>query len=385
MYDFVFTHDAHVMEPGDLLEKNLPAKWQSQRLRVERRDSTVYYLAGDRVLFHLRVAGGVIGGGDISRSIAETDNKREGRFPGGHSIQHRLADMASAGIDSSIVFSGLTGFAGALEPAPGLAHMQVFNDWCIDHFGAMPHTFVPNAMLPAHSVEAALGEFRRVLDLGYRSVMLPIEPPQGSPKYVDRNWDPVWDLCEQAGVPMTMHSGSSTAPIRYHGDGAACMNYFTLGLIAQEAIAALVVGGVFDRHPKLKLVNCESGADWLLWVGERLDEVYHGHHYYVHPKLKNLPSETLYQHVIATTHRERGCIRTRHMTGLDCLMWSDDYPHAEGTFPNTKSILDNLFDGIEISPREMNQMVGGNGAKLYGLDLAKARAEKERFAKTAAM
>lgn len=371
MYNFVFTHDAHIIEPEGLIDENLPAKFKDSRLHVERKDGIILYKSGDKVLFHLKPKG------DISRSY-DTPMK-PGTMPGGHDLAFRVGELARFGIDSSIIFSGLTGFAYALDAKAGLAHMQIFNNWCIDHFRELPNSFVPNAMLPASSPAAALEEFQRVLKLGYRSVMLPIEPAEGAPMYIDHAWDPVWSLCEEAGVPMTMHSGTSTAPIRYRAAGAACMNYFTLGLIAQETIAAMVVSGVFDRHPRLKLVNCESGADWLLWMGERLDETYKGHHYYVEPKLKQLPSETLYSHVIATTHRERGCIQTRHLTGLDCFIWSDDYPHAEGTFPNTCEVLGDLFTGITIAQREKDLIVGGTAARLYGLDAVAAKVEKERF------
>lgn len=381
MYNFVFTHDAHVKEPADLLEKNLPEKWKPFMIRLEITDGNLLYKTGDKVIFHLKV-----GKGDISRSFKDaTPPPRPGMMPGGYDIPHRLEELARSGVDSTILFSGTTGFAGALDPEPGLAHMQVWNDWVIDHFKELPHTFVPNAMLPGHSPEAALKEFRRVLDLGYRSVMLPIEPHPACPvSYIDPAWDPVWSLCEETGTPMTMHSGTSTAPIRYRGAGAACMNYFTLGLIAQETLASLVVSGLFDRHPRLKVINCESGADWLLWMGERLDETYKGHHFYVSPKLSRLPSEILYDHIVATTHRERGCIRTRHLTGLDCFIWSDDYPHAEGTYPNTRAILDDLFTGEEITQREKNLIVGGTAAKLYRLNPAEAQAEKERFCRKAA-
>ncbi|RQH04885.1 amidohydrolase family protein [Paraburkholderia dinghuensis] len=381
MYSFVFTHDAHVIEPDDLVSKHLPERYRSSALNVKRSDGYVAYCAGDNVIYHMKLDRK---DGDISRSEVDVETKRAGKMPGGRDIGFRLKQMADAGVDSSIIFSGLLGFAGALEPGPCLAHMQIFNDWCIDHFKAMPHTFVPNAMLPAYSPEAAVQEFRRVLDLGYRSVMVSIEAPEGAPNYIDTAWDPLWALAKDSGTPLTMHSGTSTRPIRYRAAGAACMNYFTLGLIAQESIASLVVSGVFDRHPRLRLVNCESGADWLLWMGERLDEVYLGHHAYTYPKLKRLPSETLYEHVIATTHRERGCIRTRHLTGLDCVIWSDDYPHAEGCYPNTRSILNGLFDGIEISQREKDLIVGGTAARLYHLDPVKARAEKEQFLKLTA-
>jgi len=378
MYDFVFSHDCHISEPSDLLEKNLPAKFKSVMLSAERSGNNMVFRSGDTTLYHMSV----MGKGDISRSYSG-EELRPGARTGGYDIGFRLEEMARSGVDSTIVFSGLTGFAYALDPDPGLAHMQVFNDWCVDHLRELPHTFVPTAMLPAHSPEAAEVEMERVLKLGYRSVMLPIDTYPGAPRYIDPAWDRLWSLCTEAGVPMTMHSGTSCAPIRYQGPGAACMNYYQLGLIAQESIAAMVASGLFDRHPKLRLVNCESGADWLLWMGERLDEAYTRHNFYVDPKLSRLPSEILYSHVLATTHREKGCLNNLRYTGHDCVIWADDYPHAEGTFPETKSVLEGLFDGIDVAPDVQNLVVGGTCAKLYGVDPKEAKLEKQRFSNRA--
>jgi predicted TIM-barrel fold metal-dependent hydrolase len=372
MYPFVFTHDAHVTEPEDLLRSNLPEKHRPAMLKIVREGDTVLYKSAERVLFHLKIKG------DISRS-ADTAPKAPGAFPGGYDIAFRLREMEKSGVDATIVYNGLIGFAYALDAEPGTAHMRVFNDWCIDHFRELPNTFVCNAMLPAYDPAGTLAEFRRVLDLGYRSVMMPINPPDGVPRYPDPIWDPVWSLCEEAGIPMSMHSGTSKPPIRYHGAGAACMNHYTHGLDAQEAIAYMVVTGLFDRHPKLKLINSESGADWLAWTGERLDEAYTTHQFYVNPKLRRLPSETLYSQVIATTHRERGCLKTLGITGADCIIWSDDYPHAEGTYPHTQQILDNLFSGSAVAPETQQRIVGGTCAGLYGLDPGAAEREKKYF------
>src|SRR5690606_3035930 len=100
--------------------------------------------------------------GDISRS-ENVEKPIPGVFPGGYDIAFRLQEMEKSGVDSSIIYNGLIGFAYALAPAPGIAHMQVFNDWCIDHFKGFANTFVANAMLPAYDPQTTMKEFVRVL------------------------------------------------------------------------------------------------------------------------------------------------------------------------------------------------------------------------------
>ncbi len=205
MYKFVFTHDAHVTEPEDLLQQNLPRKFHADMLRVVHEGGGVLYKSGDKLLFQLKSKG------DISRA-ANVEQIIPGTFPGCHDIAFRWREMETSGVDSSIIYSSLISFAYALAPKPGIAHMQVFNDWCIDHFKGFTNTFVPNAMLPAYDPRTTLDEFMRVLSLGYRSVMLPINPPDDMPRYSDHIWDPIWSMCEETNIPMTMHSGTASRP-----------------------------------------------------------------------------------------------------------------------------------------------------------------------------
>ena len=52
----------------------------------------------------------------------------------------------------------------------------------------------------------------------------------------------------------------------------------------------------------------------------------------------------------------------RHI-GVDCLLWGSDYPHAEGTFPKSREILDRILEGVPED--EKAKIVGENTAKLY--------------------
>jgi predicted TIM-barrel fold metal-dependent hydrolase len=91
-----------------------------------------------------------------------------------------------------------------------------------------------------------------------------------------------------------------------------------------------------------------------------------------------MPSEILYSQVLTTTHREREWIKTRHVTGVDCILWSNDFPHREGCFPESKIWIDYIFAGSDLSPLEKYKVLGGNAARLYGMDPVKSKEEKKR-------
>jgi predicted TIM-barrel fold metal-dependent hydrolase len=98
-----------------------------------------------------------------------------------------------------------------------------------------------------------------------------------------------------------------------------------------------------------------------------MDEVYSAHHMFVRPKLSVTPGEIVKRQVSASFQYDRACIMSRSVTGTRALLWGSDYPHHEGTFPNSRKVIDHLFDGIEISEQEKADIIGGNAARLFRL------------------
>jgi predicted TIM-barrel fold metal-dependent hydrolase len=141
-----------------------------------------------------------------------------------------------------------------------------------------------------------------------------------------------------------------------------------------NTVMMLVAGGGLDRYPDTQIAVIESGASWLSALAERMDEVYNAHHYYVRPKLSMLPSEIIRRQVKCAFQHDRACIMSRGVTGTRSLMWASDYPHAEGTFPNSRDIVRTLFDGIEISEKEKADILGGTAARLFGFEIPQQRA-----------
>jgi predicted TIM-barrel fold metal-dependent hydrolase len=98
-----------------------------------------------------------------------------------------------------------------------------------------------------------------------------------------------------------------------------------------------------------------------------MDEVYLAHDIFVHPKLSIMPSEIIARQVACSFQYDRACVMSRSVTGVKALMWGADYPHHEGTFPNSKAVLAHLFDDIEISEQDKADIIGGNAARLFRL------------------
>jgi predicted TIM-barrel fold metal-dependent hydrolase len=200
-------------------------------------------------------------------------------------------------------------------------------------------------------------------------MMLPRITPKGIPPYNSETWDPIFHLAGELGVVFSLHTGTGIdgGPVMERGPGGALINYTRQMMDSQQSTMYLVGGGVLDRNPKAKVAFVESGASWLGAVCERMDEVYVAHAPFVKPKLSRMPSEIVRDQIKASFQHDRECIIARKVTGHQAIMWASDYPHAEGTFPHSRKVIDGLFEGVDITEDEKADIIGRTAAKFFGL------------------
>ena len=357
MRDFVFSLDAHVIEPKTLWANNLSESYKARGPRGERKDGYLNIIVDNQVVHRMQLGDGYHG------------QERHG----GPDLEPRMKDMDADGIDAEVIYPthGTTIYF-TKDADLQLALAQVYNDWCIEAFKARPDRFVATAVLPlaAGRIDMTVAELERVADLGYKSVLLPCVPPEGL-KYNSPELDPIWQLAASRKIPVSFHVGTGASPIYERGPGAAVINYVEVGNSAQRVVFQLVCGGALDRFPDLHIVTVEAGASWLAALCERMDETYRAHQYYVKPKLSMEPSEFVRRQVHCTFQTDRACIMSRDVTGVGALVWAADYPHLEGTFPHSKEVIKHLFEGIDIAPAERQAILGGNAARLFGVEVPK--------------
>lgn len=360
--DFVFSMDAHVIEPRTLWVENLPAEMKDRGPRGEKKDGYLNIICDNKIVHRMNMGDGYHG-----------QERHGGVIP---DLTPRLKDMVQDGIDAEVIYPTSGGVPLLIEDQKlKEACTKIYNDWCIDTFKDHPHRFVPTAVLPLApgAVAETVAELERCIKLGYRSALVPCVLPEGL-KYNSAELDPLWAVAQEAGIPISWHVGTGSSPVYERGPGAAVINYVEVGNSAQRAVFQMVCGGTLERFPNLQMVTVEAGASWLAGLGERMDEVYNAHQFYVRPKLSMMPSEFIKRQVSCTFQFDRACILNRSITGVKPLMWAADYPHLEGTFPHSKKVIDGIFEGIEISAEDRAAILGGNAARLYKLDIEKSKA-----------
>ncbi|MDD2058412.1 amidohydrolase [Pseudomonas sp. GD03860] len=351
---FIFSADSHVLEPHDLFVQGLPPSLRRHAIRAEKQGDTLVTRTDEQVIFKMRLNVADIGG-----------SKRVGL----HNLDGRLEDMEKDGVDAEICFPSLGLWTYALEDIEAeLATCQLYNDWNNQFFQGHLDRFVRCAILPVRDLANAIAELKRIAAKGITAAMLPSVTSRGIPRYNDPAWDPVFRTAGELGVVLVMHTGTGLETVIHErGPGAAVVNYTRQMSDGIEAVTYLVAGGVLDRNPKTQIAVIECGASWLGALAERMDEVFFAHAAFVQPKLSTKPSDIIRRQVKASFQHDRACIAARAVTGTGALMWASDYPHAEGTFPNSRKIIASLFEGIDISEQEKADILGGNAARLFRL------------------
>lgn len=359
MKPFIFSADSHVMEPADIFLDGLPASLKHHAIHARKEGDYLITGTADKIIYRLRV------GQHREQELGDAQRKGIREIPG------RLEDMELEGIDAEICFPSLGLWLYCLDdPEAEAASARLYNDWNHDFLSGNPDRFVRCGMLPVTDFSNTLAEIDYLASKGFTAAMLPAVTPENMPRYNDEKWDAVFARGAAKGIVFVMHTGTGLATVvAERGPGAAVINYTKQAFDAQNSVSYLVTGGVLDRNPGAKVAFIESGASWLVALAERMDEVEEAHANFVRPKLSRRPSQIIDDQVWASFQHDRACILAANagLPGAKNVMWGSDYPHAEGTFPVSRRLTEELFAGLNVSERTKADILGLNAARLFGI------------------
>jgi predicted TIM-barrel fold metal-dependent hydrolase len=259
---FVVSADCHVLEPPDLWERRIEAKFRHRlpKVEIDAKGNRVLVVEGAR---SLRIRDRALEGEDLERAKA-----------GRPELETRLRDLDRDGIDAEVIYPnrGLLMWASP-DPAHQTAMCKVWNDWALEFFAPQKQRCAPVAAVAPKDVETAVKEVERVAQLGYRTVFLPVQvqdQPYNLPLY-----DPLWAAIQETGMPISFHVGTGKDPRTATGNGGAIINYVWHALsTAIEPVVQLCASGVCERFPQLRFGTIEAGIGWLAWTLWVMDEGY---------------------------------------------------------------------------------------------------------------
>jgi len=266
-----------------------------------------------------------------------------------------------------------------LQWAGAMAH----NRWLAELCANNPARHIGVAIIPLlWDVNEAVEKARWCADNGFRAVMIPSMTNE-HPAYNHTKYDPFWAACEDLGIIIHFHSGPG-AMSDYFGpdwpnvsteDRPGAMGIYVSEVMwwLYRPLTFMIWGGVFERFPRLKAVMTEGGTTWMLpsWL-RMLDHNYTDVHHSAklgdfRSHLSMSPSEYFARNIgVGASCIPRCDVEVREELGVDKMMWGSDYPHPEGTWPQTESILDQVFKGFPEA--DVRAILGENAVKFYQLD-----------------
>ena len=361
--------DSHVVEPADLWVTRLEPQFRQRAPRIESLPDGDYQITEG---VSRRRVSGAEGGMAIVKMAGEAITDRMYRYdeqrPGAGDPMARLADQDLDGIEAEVVYPGWLSTFAMPDVDLRVACMRVYNDWIAEFCAVAPHRLVGAAQLPLveDRLDLAIAEAQRAEKLGLGAVMLPHGP---GVTYDHAEYNPLWEALQDLGIPITIHitTGTITASSHAYPSGTAghTINITKSKTGISAAAIELLWGGVPARYPGLRFVMTEGGIGWIAFVLRFMDHWWEDHHRRLSPKLDEPPSFYFHRQFWATFEDDRPGILTLPMLNVDHLMWSNDYPHTEGTWPNSARQIDKDMGGLPEPVRR--KLVHDNAAALYGL------------------
>ena len=363
--------DDHVVEPPNMFDNHLPAKYKDLAPKVIQTD------AGDDVWFYEgqelpNIGLNAVAGKPPDEYGIDPTTFAEMR-PGCYDIHERVRDMNANGLLGSMCFPSFPQFCGQLfsrteDKTVALAMLQAYNDWHIDEWcGSYPGRFIPLSLPPIWDPNLMADEVRRVAKKGCRAVTFSENPEKlGWPSFHSDAWDPFWKAVSDEGTVVCLHIGSSSELTVTSLEAPINVMITLQPMNIVQAAADILWSRVLTDFPDVKFALSEGGIGWIPYFLERVDYVYHHHHAWTGQDMPKLPSELFRERFITCFIDDANGIKNRHDVGLDTITWECDYPHSDSTWPESPELLARTLDGV--SDDEIAQITHANACAFFDYD-----------------
>lgn len=373
---FVVSSDCHANEPPGYLEERVEEQFRHRLPHMDRRDDGSEWMItegnapmrvkGPTLAEAPKVVGSRMEAEDVARNAA------------GRAVAERLAHQDADGVDVELIFpnKGLLCWATP-DPVFAMAMCRAWNRWAHDHYG--PEAWHggrtrPLASIAAGDLDGALAEVRWAAEHGFvgftfgnAAVYGPKAP--GRPEYNDPMFEPLWAAVAETGLPLTFHVSTGRDPRAVTGDGGAVVNYVCHSMETTiEPLVQMIASGVLQRHPTLKVGLVESGIGFVPWLLETMDWAQKAHHFWVKPQLPERLSDYFRRQCFATFQEDHaGLLAVEQHDLVDNVMWANDYPHHEGSWPHSAASVERQMGHLGEASRA--KILGLNAARVFNLEV----------------
>jgi len=368
--------DSHVSEPLNLWQERLPVKYRDiaphMETEYEGKPGAWWFIEQDRQPHN------VILGFGANKSLAELQELLKsfsyaGAHRGGWDPAQRVKDMDQDGVAGDVLYTTL-GFRMFWIKDAGFqrACFQVYNDWLAEFCSYSPKRLKGLALISLYDPKLAAEDLANCAKKGLAGAIVWASPPEELPFYAE-DYDPFWAAAQELSMPLSLHEFAGFRWVDW--DSSAKKRMIATGINSHEVEATfstLILSGVLERFPTLKVVSAELNCGWVPYFLHRLDERFDAQGPRVHgspflTKLKIKPSEYFRRQLYATFIDDTFGIAHRRDIGVDNLLWSSDFPHSATFWPHSREKIAKDFAGV--GENDTKKILAENTARLDGFTL----------------
>lgn len=360
--------DSHITEPPNCYSDYIDAKYRERAPKMTRLATVGDAFVIDGMSQPVPM-GLVAAAGKEPSQITAAGVAFEDLWRSGWDSKFRVADQEKDGVAAEIIYPTV-GMLICNHPDFDYkkACFEAYNRWLQEYCAVAPDRLFGMAQVSMRTPEDGVAELKAAHAMGFKGIMMPGDPAVED--YDSKVYDPVWQTAVELGLPLSFHilTGRSTA-IDAKPRGPRINGFLSIIRGCQDIMGTLIFGGVFDRHPNLKIVCVEADAGWVPHYMYRMDHAYKRHRYWMKaPPLKRLPSEYFAEHIYVTFQDDWVAFKTKDLCNVRRLMWANDFPHSDSTWPWSQEML--AEHASSLTEQERNWICHDNVAELYGLKIA---------------
>jgi len=372
--------DSHIVEPPDLYTSRIEPRFRDRAPRLERRKTArgseydAWFYDDQQV----GTLGAVIQAGQRFEDPSQIDFL--GVWEGVRKAAYEPAAMLE-----ELELDGVWG--ACLQPSQGLfwyrlpdsamlsAICKAYNDWIADFCKPCPERLKGIAMLNVDDVDEACQELERCAQLGLVGAFIPVYPLPDRP-YRHAIYERLWWTAQDLDIPLLLHIATNRGGIpgcefTMNIEELTAAGRSTTDHWVRYSLTAMIFAGVFDRYPRLKVGSVEHEMAWIPHWLKQMDFTYRERPVFTkgwQSRSGMLPSDYWHRNMFVEFMEDDIGIQLRHLIGTDNMLWGNDFPHAESTWPQSQEFLDRLFAGAAAADRRM--ITSGNAARLFRFSLS---------------
>jgi predicted TIM-barrel fold metal-dependent hydrolase len=366
--------DDHSIEPPDMYERHVPAKWRDQAPKIVRNDEGI-----DLWVFQGEATSTPFGMTATVGWPREEWGFNPGSFsemrPGCFDVHQRVRDMNVNGVLASMCFPTMAGFNARTFTEAGdkdlsYVMLQAYNDWHIDEWcGSYPGRFIPLGIVPMWDVDLAVKEIKRIAKKGCRGISF-LEAPhsQGWPSFLSGHWDPMLQAIVDENMVLCLHIGGAYGLIQLAPEAPVDHLIVLPTQVTMLTAQDLLFGPTLRKFPTLKVALSEGGIGWIPFYLERVDRHYRNQSWIGTDFGGKLPSEVFREHFLACFITDGAGLKMRHEIGIDLLAWECDYPHTDTTWPESPELLWKELQAAQATDDEIDKITWQNSLRFFDWD-----------------